>query len=155
VSASLRPAGLSDLPAIMVIERTSFPTDAWSEDAMAATLQAGDSVAFAAEEDDRLVGYAAVLTPQGAADADVLTIAVDRSVRRSGVGRALLTRLLEAAAQRGARRVFLEVRDDNPAAQALYESEGFAAIARRPRYYQPDGIDAIVMRLELPQGGRP
>jgi ribosomal-protein-alanine N-acetyltransferase len=150
VTAWLRPAGLGDLGAIMVIERSSFPTDAWSEDAMAATLQARDSVAFAAEQDDRLVGYAAVLTPKGGTDADVLTIAVDRSARRTGVGRALLTRLLEAAAQRGARRVFLEVRDDNLAAQALYESEGFAAIGRRPRYYQPDDVDAIVMRLEFP-----
>ncbi len=47
------------------------------------------------------------------------------------------------------RDVFLEVRADNPVAQALYESEGFIEIARRPRYYQPDDIDAIVMKLDL------
>jgi [ribosomal protein S18]-alanine N-acetyltransferase len=44
--------------------------------------------------------------------------------------------------------VFLEVRADNPVAQGLYASRGFAVVGRRPRYYQPDGVDAIVMRLE-------
>jgi ribosomal protein S18 acetylase RimI-like enzyme len=43
---------------------------------------------------------------------------------------------------------FLEVRADNDAAVALYESEGFEAIDRRVGYYQPDGVDAIVMRLQ-------
>ena len=45
--------------------------------------------------------------------------------------------------------VFLEVRADNPVAQALYASEGFAEVGRRPRYYQPDDVDAIVMQLDL------
>lgn len=152
MSAVLRPAEPSDLAAIMVIERSSFPTDAWTEQAMAATVRADDSVALAAEQDHRLVGYAAVLAPRGAADADVLTIAVDDGARGNGVGRALLTGLLDAAAERGARHVFLEVRDDNDAARALYESEGFAPVGRRPRYYQPDDVDAIVMRLDLPRG---
>ena len=48
-----------------------------------------------------------------------------------------------------ARRVFLEVRADNPVARALYASEGFEAVGRRPHYYQPDDVDAIVMRLDL------
>jgi ribosomal-protein-alanine N-acetyltransferase len=41
------------------------------------------------------------------------------------------------------------VRADNPVAQALYASEGFIELGRRPRYYQPDGVDALVMRLDL------
>ena len=45
--------------------------------------------------------------------------------------------------------MFLEVRADNPVAEALYASEGFVEIARRPRYYQPDDIDAVVMKLDL------
>jgi ribosomal protein S18 acetylase RimI-like enzyme len=46
--------------------------------------------------------------------------------------------------------VFLEVRADNPVAQAMYTAAGFERIAVRPRYYQPDGVDAWVMRAELP-----
>jgi N6-L-threonylcarbamoyladenine synthase len=56
--------------------------------------------------------------------------------------------LLGEAARRGAREVFLEVRADNPGAQTLYESLGFARIAVRPHYY-PGGMDAWAMRAEV------
>ena len=56
---------------------------------------------------------------------------------------------LAEAVRRGAAHVFLEVRADNPVAEALYLSEGFVELARRPRYYQPDDVDAVVMRLDL------
>ena len=150
---ALRPASERDVGAIMAIERASFPTDAWSEATMRSTLTDRDAVAELAEVDEAVAGYAALLAPIGAPDADVLTIAVDAAYRGRGVGRALLTRLLDAAARRGARRVFLEVRADNPVARALYESEGFTAVGRRPRYYQPDDVDAIVMRVELAERG--
>jgi ribosomal protein S18 acetylase RimI-like enzyme len=57
--------------------------------------------------------------------------------------------LLDEARRREATEVFLEVRADNPGAQNLYTSLGFAEIAVRPAYYQPDGVDAVIMRLEL------
>ena len=153
MTVALRPAAEHDVGAIMAIERASFPTDAWSEAAMRSTLLDADSVAELAEVDERVAGYAALLAPIGAPDADVLTIAVDERHRGRGVGRALLTHLLDAAGRRGARRVFLEVRADNPVAQALYASEGFEAVGIRPRYYQPDDVDAVVMRLDLRRRG--
>jgi ribosomal-protein-alanine N-acetyltransferase len=52
---------------------------------------------------------------------------------------------------RGARDVFLEVRADNEVAIALYESEGFVTLDRRVGYYQPDGVDALVMKT-APRG---
>jgi ribosomal protein S18 acetylase RimI-like enzyme len=61
----------------------------------------------------------------------------------------MLGALLREAARRGVAEVFLEVRADNPVAQALYASEGFAEIGRKPRYYQPDDVDAVVMKLDL------
>ena len=61
----------------------------------------------------------------------------------------MLRALLEEAARRGVTDVFLEVRADNPVAQSLYASEGFAEIGRKPRYYQPDDVDAVVMKLDL------
>jgi [ribosomal protein S18]-alanine N-acetyltransferase len=147
---TLRPARPDDLDDVMAIETASFPTDAWSPSSMAATLVDQDTTAIVATEADAIIGYAAVLAPRGAGDADVLTIAVAEGARGRGAGRALLERLLAAAAERGASRVFLEVRADNPVATALYASAGFEAIGRRPHYYQPDGVDAVVMRLELP-----
>jgi ribosomal-protein-alanine acetyltransferase len=153
MTVALRPAGEQDVGAIMAIERASFPTDAWSEAAMRSTLLDGDAVAELAEVGDRVAGYAALLAPIGAPDADVLTIAVDEQHRGRGVGRALLTHLLDVAGRRGARRVFLEVRADNPVARALYASEGFETVGSRPRYYQPDDVDAVVMRLDLGRRG--
>ncbi len=152
MTAPIRTATLADLDAVMAIERASFPTDAWSEPAMRDTFVTGD--AFVAEDgdEDGVVGYAAVLAPKGSGDADVLTIAVREGHRGEGIGAALLDQLIETASLRGASRVFLEVRADNPVAQHLYETRGFGVVGRRPRYYQPDGVDAIVMRLDV--GGR-
>ena len=57
--------------------------------------------------------------------------------------------LLAEARDRGAREVFLEVRADNPGAESLYDSLGFERIAVRAGYYQPDNVDANVMRLTI------
>jgi [ribosomal protein S18]-alanine N-acetyltransferase len=150
MSVAVRAGVLDDLDAVMAIERASFPTDAWSTEAMRETFATGDAIV--ADAGDGVVGYAAVLAPQGSGDADVLTIAVTAEHRGEGIGAALLGRLIGTASERGARRVFLEVRADNPVAQHLYASRGFRVVGRRPRYYQPDGVDAIVMRLDLGEG---
>jgi ribosomal protein S18 acetylase RimI-like enzyme len=57
--------------------------------------------------------------------------------------------ILNFARQQNAKEVFLEVREDKPMPQSLYDSFGFIAIDRRENYYQPDGVAAIVMRLDL------
>ncbi len=152
----IRNATADDLDAIMLIERRSFPTDAWSAEMMAAELASPHGrylvdVEPSAVPADRgtVVGYGGVRALRGSADSDIQTIALDAAHRGSGRGRALLRALLAEAAERGAREVFLEVRADNPVAQRLYASEGFAEIGRRAGYYQPDDVDAVIMRLDL------
>jgi len=146
---STRPAAPEDLDAIMALERASFPTDAWSEAMMREELASPHGWYVVVEEAGRLVGYAGLRAARGAMDADIQTIAIAEAGRGRGRGRALLRELLAEAANRTVREVFLEVRADNPVAQALYVSEGFVEVARRPRYYQPDDVDAIVMKLDL------
>lgn len=146
---SLRPATVADVPAIMELERASFPTDAWSEAMMRAEVDSAHGGYLVDVEAARLVGYGGVRAVRGSADADVQTIAIAAASRGRGRGRELLRALATLARERGARELFLEVRADNPTAAGLYVSEGFAEIARRPRYYQPDDVDAIVMRLDL------
>lgn len=146
---TLRDAGPDDLDAIMAIERASFPTDAWSDAMMQGELASPHGRYLVDVEAGRVVGYGGVRAVQGAADADVQTIAIAASARGRGRGRVLLRALAEEARRRGARELFLEVRADNPVAQRLYESEGFVELARRPRYYQPDDVDAVVMKLNL------
>ncbi|MEV7692407.1 ribosomal protein S18-alanine N-acetyltransferase [Microbacterium sp. NPDC089189] len=146
----IRDAVAADLDAIMRLERISFPTDAWSEAMMREELASPHGHYIALEHGGVLTGYAGLRAPRGGRDGDIQTIAVAEAARGRGSGRALLRALLAAAAERGVREVFLEVRDDNPVAQRLYASEGFTEVGRRPRYYQPDDVDALVMRADIP-----
>ena len=145
----IRTATPADLASIMAIENASFPTDAWPESAMAAELASPHGRYAVAEEDGSLIGYAGLRHLPGGSDSDVQTIAVAAQARGKGLGRRLLTELLETARARNATEVFLEVRADNPVARALYESEGFVEIGRRARYYQPDDVDAVIMKCDL------
>jgi ribosomal-protein-alanine acetyltransferase len=146
---SLRPATPADLGPIMELERASFPADAWSEAMMREELGSRHGHYVVLEEAGIVIGYAGLRAPKGSREADVQTIALAETARGRGRGRGLLQALLVEGRARGVREVFLEVRDDNPVAQALYVSEGFTEIARRPHYYQPDDVDALVMRLDL------
>ena len=144
---TLRRASARDLNRIMEIERATFPTDAWSASMMRAELEDGNTHYLVAEtEDGSVEGYAGLLAPVGTGDADIQTIAVAETARRRGLGRRLLVELIREAQERGAYRVFLEVRADNQPAQQLYRSLGFEEIGLRRGYYQPDGVDAVVMR---------
>ena len=83
-----------------------------------------------------------------AGEAEVLTIAVDPSLRRQGIGALLMARFLVEAKSRGAEVAFLEVAADNLAARGLYTASGFTESGRRRGYYHsPDGraVDALVL----------
>ena len=147
----LRRATPADLDAIMQIEVGTFPSDAWSSDMMASELASEHTYYLVAEADGRLVGYGGLLAPRGSGQSDIQTIAVIASARRSGLGRVLMQAMIAEARDRRASEVFLEVRADNEPAERLYASLGFEAIALRPKYYQPDGVDAVVMRLAVPE----
>ena len=152
-SWQLRRATERDLEAIMDIERSTFVTDAWSVDTMRSELTGPHGyylVAVPVDGTDRVDGYGGLLAPRGAGEGDIQTIAVVPGARRHGLGRALMQALIGEARHRGATEVFLEVRADNPGAQTLYRALGFEEIGVRPHYYQPDGVDAIVMRLSVP-----
>lgn len=138
----------ADLPAVMAIERATFPLDAWSEGMMRGELaeQPRTRHYVVAVVDGEIVGYAGLAA--AADQADVQTIAVLETHQRAGIGGAMLAELLGEARRRGAREVFLEVRSDNPRARAVYEHFGFEEIGTRRRYYD-DGTDAIMMRKKL------
>lgn len=149
----LRRAGVDDLVAIMRLETATFGTDAWSQAAMTAELTSPHTHYLVALRDgadgDDIDGYAGLLAPASAQQADIQTIAVAEGARRAGLGRTMMLQLMTEARQRGASEVFLEVRADNPGAQTLYAGLGFETIGVRAKYYQPDGVDAIVMRSQL------
>jgi [ribosomal protein S18]-alanine N-acetyltransferase len=89
---------------------------------------------------------------RAADEAHLLDLAVDAAVRRGGVGRALLTHVVDAMREDGAAVVLLEVRASNAPAIGLYRSVGFSETSVRRAYYSDNGEDAIVMRLNLLRG---
>lgn len=149
----LRRATVDDLDAIMALETELFESDAWSRPMMKAELVDRHGyylVAFPVGNPETVSGYAGLRAPLREPQADIQTIGVAPSARRQGLGRVFMLRLIDEARERGATDVFLEVRADNPGAQALYTSLGFEQIAVRPQYYQPDGVDAVIMKLAIP-----
>jgi ribosomal-protein-alanine N-acetyltransferase len=148
----LRVATPDDIDAIMALETSTFGSDAWSAESMSSELASEHTYylfAFDPSEPESLRGYGGLLAPVNSGGGDIQTLAVAPDARRHGLGRTLVLALLTEAKNRGAREVFLEVRADNPNARALYDSLGFEQIAVRAKYYQPDGIDAQIMRVKL------
>lgn len=92
-----------------------------------------------------LVAYA--LTTVAAEEMDLLRIAVLPAYRRQGLGRQLLTHLFRKGESKGVSRSFLDVRESNLAARALYESLGFTFQYRRAAYYHNPKEDSLVYLL--------
>jgi ribosomal-protein-alanine N-acetyltransferase len=146
----LRAITKADMPAIMALEQDLFPEDAWTPEMFAGEFSqpASRRLYLVAEEGNALVGYAGMMFT-GGKQADVVTLAVDPARWGEGTGSALLSALVDTAAGRGCTEVLLEVRKDNPRARRLYLRHGFTEIGIRRGYYQPSGVDAVVMRKEL------
>ena len=147
---TLRLATENDLTTIYGLEQVLFPDDAWPLEKFDDGLRSRYAHFPMAEDEDRVVGYAIAQYLTGNDVADIQNIAVVESHRGRGIGAALLDAVLEWAVDQGASAIMLEVRADNVVAQSLYASRGFEVIATRAQYYQPAGIDALVMRKEVP-----
>ena len=81
-------------------------------------------------------------------EAEIANLAVRTDRRRTGIGQLLVEAAIAAATAGGARTVYLEVRESNVAARALYQRHGFTAVGTRPKYYRNPSEDALVLRLD-------
>jgi ribosomal-protein-alanine N-acetyltransferase len=137
---------LEDVPAVHEIDTLSFSLP-WPERSFRFELTENPvSRGWVAEVDGRI---AAMLVLWFIVDeAHIATIAVHPDYRRQGIGEKVLLHALWAVQDEGARRVFLEVRAGNAAAQAMYEKYGFIVDGRRLKYYRDNDEDAILMSLE-------
>ena len=145
---ALRPATEADLDPLWAIESAVFGAEAWSRDLMRDELNADlRCYLVLVDEAGAIVGYGGLLAV--GTEGDIQTIALSPETRGAGQGRRLMNALLDAADERGVNEVFLEVRADNPVARTLYASLGFEEIGIRPRYYQPEGVDAVVNKLQM------
>jgi len=138
---------MADVPGVHEVERLSFATP-WPAHAFEQELTGNRLARYVVARAgsgpmERVVGFAGVWLMVD--EAHITTFGVHPDWRRQGIGRRLMVRLLELAGDLRARRMTLEVRAGNLAAQALYHGFGFEVAGRRPRYYTDDGEDALVM----------
>lgn len=135
-----------DLGPAAALERRCF-SDPWSEDSLREEALAPNEIALAAHADGVLAGY--LLLKLVVDEGEINNVAVAPERRRRGLARAMMAEALRRAAAKGARRLFLEVRQTNAEARRLYASFGFAEYSARPRYYRNPVEDAILMKKEL------
>ncbi len=139
----VRPLVYGDLPAVLAIERRSFPTP-WSLAMFVLEISKPSGICLGIFDARGLVGY---LVCSRYVDVwHLMNIAVDPDRRREGVARALMLEMLERAGS-GA-RFTLEVRTSNAGAIRMYERFGFRPAGHRRRYYHDNGEDALIMWLE-------
>ena len=150
---SIRAAQPEDAAAMADIDASvNFsPRTVQQFEAACRPCQADREMALVALRDGQLLGY--VLFSQVLDEASIYSIAVARQCQRQGLGRMLLDAALEQMRLAHASRCFLEVRQSNAAARALYECSGFVLDGIRKNYYPaPTGReDALLMSKELPR----
>jgi ribosomal-protein-alanine N-acetyltransferase len=139
----VRRLAYSDLPAVISIERRSFPAP-WSLAMFVLELSKPSGICLVATEGSELLGY--LVCSRYDRVWHLMNVAVAPERRRRGVASRLIARLI---AEAGDELPFtLEVRVSNREAIAMYERLGFRSAGVRPRYYQDNGEDALIMWLD-------
>lgn len=136
----IRRLVFADLPNVIAIERRAFPTP-WSLAMFVLELSKPEGICLAAQRDGHLAGY--IICSRFDQVWHIMNVSVDPDVQRQGIASAMIDQILRRVGQAG--RITLEVRPTNSAAIALYEGFGFLAAGTRPRYYQDNGEDAVIM----------
>jgi ribosomal-protein-alanine N-acetyltransferase len=147
----LRAARGADIEAVLAIETASF-ADPWSQSAFLELLDDPRVAFLIADAGGAVRGY--VVAWFVLDEGEIGNLAVHADARRQGVGARLLDGAIAAVRKARVEALYLEVRDSNLAARALYASRGFVEVGRRREYYRKPKEDALVLRLELP-GERP
>jgi [ribosomal protein S18]-alanine N-acetyltransferase len=146
-------AGPRELPEVVALMGRAFDPrfgEAWSGSQLIGALTIPDTWVQVAGDADGISGF--TLVRRILDEAELMLVAVAPERRAMGLGRQLLESAAAQAHVRGARSMFLEVRDGNTAARALYQASGFAEIGRRRDYYggpENQRYDAITLRRRL------
>ncbi len=139
-----------DVDGMHAIEEAAFATP-WSRKSIEAELTNSCARYLVARTGGEVVGYAGMWLVID--EAHITNVAVRADMRGQGLGRQLMGRLIQLAADSGMIWMTLEVRRSNKAAQNLYRSFGFIDVGYRKRYYEDNQEDALLMALEqLPEG---
>jgi ribosomal-protein-alanine N-acetyltransferase len=149
VRKQIEPATENDVAEIVEIERACF-SDPWSSSAFTSALREAVVYFRVIRAEGRVAGY--VVAWFVADEGEITNLAVAPAMRRRGLAAALLDETLHEAERRGVANVYLEVRDSNEGARALYASRGFDEVGRRRKYYRKPAEDAVVLRRTATSG---
>ena len=139
-----RLCGEMDLPAVMGLDREAF-FDPWSRETWLREMQNPIAVWIVETVNSDIVGFAGIWNVAG--EAQVMRVAVKKTMRNQGLGLLLTQELIHKAWESGAEAVTLEVRESNKAAQTVYEHCGFVSSGVRPDYYEDTHEGAVIMWL--------
>ena len=146
----IRSMQLDDLSQVLAIDSQSF-TLPWPESAYRYELLENPcSFLMVAEIEQSEVGrliVGVVVVWMILDEAHIATIAVHPEFRGQGIASRLMVSVMRDAIQLEARLATLEVREQNTAAQRLYQRFGFDIVGRRPRYYKDNLEDALIMTV--------
>jgi len=149
VKLSIRPADSTDLLAMLAIEKHAATAAHWSIEQYEALFRASGQIALIVQEETQqekaqVRGF--IIARAIGVEWEIENIALAGPARRRGLGTRLLGEFLDLARAQGAEAVFLEVRESNRAARALYEKWSFMRSGRRQKYYKDPEEDAILYR---------
>ena len=139
----------ADIDGMHAIEEATFASP-WSRKSIEDELVNPCARYLVARENGEVIGYVGMwlVIDEG----HVTNVAVREDKRGIGLGKELMKRLIQLAADSGMIWMTLEVRRSNKVAQNLYHSFGFIDVGYRKRYYE-NNEDALLMGLEhLPEG---
>lgn len=142
----IRKCKYEDILSVSELEKECFKGESWSFGTIASAFENPSYEMLVAEEEGEILGYGCTCTTLDTCDLENVLVAEE--YRRGGVGKSIVNALLDNAKERGAEKVFLEVRVSNSAAMLLYLTCGFKGVHARTRYYS-DGEDCLVMVKEL------
>ena len=147
----VRPTTETDLARLVEIAAHSVTAAQWNQAEYAKLFAPGTMQSRATlviEDSGDVVGF--IVGKQIDQEWEIENIAVTGDARRRGLGTRLLGEFLDLVRDRGGREIFLEVRESNHAARALYEKWAFVEAGRRKMYYLDPPEDALILKFNFP-----
>lgn len=142
----IRPMTIEDCEQVSDIEAASFSVP-WSLRAFTETVEKSNFRYFVAEEAGEILGYCGFLFVLD--EAEIPNVCVKASARKQGIGRQMMTVLIEEAKKLGMAVLYLEVRESNTPARNLYQSLGFEENGIRKNFYEHPVEHAVLMSKTL------
>ena len=142
----IREMNADDVPEVMKIERASF-SEPWAEVHFYFELYTKTSNNWVVEDDKELCGY--ICFWKIADELHINNIAVKESRHRQGMAQKMLDKLSGFAKKNKASMMTLEVSEHNMKAQSFYKKNGFEQVGIRPKYYERDQADALILTKQL------